>query len=133
MQPLPEVSRSSSTSQGEEGEGDTCTICFEPWTTAGQHRLSALRCGHLFGFTCILRWLKAQGTAAKCPQVSSCPFNTRVDFDALCWPLTVACFFFLPSTVCLQCNKKAKRADVVLLYAPRLKALDNSEQESLKR
>lgn len=35
--------------------------------------------------------------------------------------------------VCVQCNKKAKRSDVVLLYAPRLKALDNSEQESLKR
>ncbi|KAF3855374.1 hypothetical protein F7725_023429, partial [Dissostichus mawsoni] len=29
-------------------EGDVCSICFEPWTTAGEHRLSALRCGHLF-------------------------------------------------------------------------------------
>lgn len=84
---------------GEEGDGDTCTICFEAWTTAGEHRLAALRCGHLFGYTCIARWLKAQGSAAKCP----------------------------------QCNKKAKRSDVVLLYAPRLRALDNSEQESLKK
>ncbi|CAK6983917.1 E3 ubiquitin-protein ligase RFWD3 [Scomber scombrus] len=83
----------------DEGEGDTCTICFEPWTTAGEHRLSALRCGHLFGFTCIQRWLKAQGPAAKCP----------------------------------QCNKKAKRSDIVLLYAPKLRALDNTEQESLKK
>lgn len=83
----------------EEGEGDTCTICFEVWTTAGEHRLSALRCGHLFGFTCIQRWLRAQGSAAKCP----------------------------------QCNKKAKRSDIVRLYAPKLRALDNSEQESLKR
>ncbi|KAA8590432.1 hypothetical protein FQN60_014366 [Etheostoma spectabile] len=49
----------------EEGEGDICSICFEAWTTAGEHRLSALRCGHLFGFTCIQRWLKAQGPAAK--------------------------------------------------------------------
>ncbi|KAM3609835.1 uncharacterized protein V6R79_020946 [Siganus canaliculatus] len=84
---------------GEEGDGDTCTICFEAWTTAGEHRLAALRCGHLFGYTCIARWLKAQGAAAKCP----------------------------------QCNKKAKRSDVVLLYAPRLRALDNTEQESLKK
>ncbi|XP_072242612.1 E3 ubiquitin-protein ligase rfwd3.S [Leuresthes tenuis] len=86
-------------SHNEDSEGDTCAICFEAWTTAGEHRLSALRCGHLFGHTCIQRWLKAQGSAAKCP----------------------------------QCNKKAKRTDIVLLYAPKLRALDNSEQESLKK
>ncbi|KAM8947798.1 E3 ubiquitin-protein ligase RFWD3 [Pelodytes ibericus] len=80
----------------EEDEGDTCAICFEPWTNAGQHRLSALRCGHLFGFTCIERWLK--GGATKCP----------------------------------QCNKKARRSDIVVLYARTLKALDTSEQERLK-
>ncbi|NWW45711.1 RFWD3 ligase, partial [Pedionomus torquatus] len=50
----------------DEEEGDTCTICFEQWTNAGDHRLSALRCGHLFGYTCIERWLKGQ--AGKCPQ-----------------------------------------------------------------
>ncbi|KAM4011835.1 E3 ubiquitin-protein ligase RFWD3, partial [Anomaloglossus baeobatrachus] len=80
----------------EEDEGDTCAICFESWTNAGQHRLSALRCGHLFGFTCIDRWLK--GGAAKCP----------------------------------QCNKKAKRSDIVVLYARTLRALDTSEQERMK-
>lgn len=86
-------------SQAEEGEGDTCTICFEAWTTAGDHRPSALRCGHLFGYTCIQRWIKSAGAAAKCP----------------------------------QCNKKAKRSDIVKLYVTKLRALDNSEQESLKR
>ncbi|OXB74076.1 UNVERIFIED_CONTAM: hypothetical protein H355_003139 [Colinus virginianus] len=80
----------------EEEEGDTCAICFEPWTNAGDHRLSALRCGHLFGYTCIDRWLKGQ--AGKCP----------------------------------QCNKKAKRSDIVVLYARTLKALDTSEQERMK-
>ncbi|KAG6923404.1 ring finger and WD repeat domain 3 [Chelydra serpentina] len=80
----------------DEEEGDTCAICFEQWTNAGEHRLSALRCGHLFGYTCIVRWLKGQ--AGKCP----------------------------------QCNKKAKRSDVVVLYARTLKALDTSEQERMK-
>ncbi|NXT25577.1 RFWD3 ligase, partial [Syrrhaptes paradoxus] len=80
----------------DEEEGDTCAICFEQWTNAGDHRLSALRCGHLFGYTCIERWLKGQ--AAKCP----------------------------------QCNKKAKRSDIVILYARTLKALDTSEQERMK-
>ncbi|KAI5100403.1 E3 ubiquitin-protein ligase RFWD3, partial [Silurus meridionalis] len=96
-----EVNKSASLStagaENEEGEGETCSICFEPWTTSGEHRLATLRCGHLFGFTCIDRWLKGQG--AKCP----------------------------------QCNKKAKRADIVLLYAHKLRAVDNTEQESLKR
>uniref|UniRef100_A0A3Q1JNM2 RING-type E3 ubiquitin transferase n=1 Tax=Anabas testudineus TaxID=64144 RepID=A0A3Q1JNM2_ANATE len=96
---IPGAPASIQLTHSEEGEGDTCTICFEAWTTAGEHRLSALRCGHLFGFTCIQRWLKAQGPAAKCP----------------------------------QCNKKAKRSDIVMLYAPKLRALDNSEQESLKK
>ncbi|XP_042653457.1 E3 ubiquitin-protein ligase RFWD3 isoform X2 [Tyto alba] len=80
----------------DEDEGDTCSICFEPWTNAGDHRLSTLRCGHLFGYTCIERWLKGQ--AGKCP----------------------------------QCNKKAKRSDIVVLYARTLTALDTSEQERMK-
>ncbi|KAG8508231.1 E3 ubiquitin-protein ligase RFWD3, partial [Galemys pyrenaicus] len=50
----------------DEDEGDTCTICLEQWTNAGDHRLSALRCGHLFGYRCISKWLKGQ--ARKCPQ-----------------------------------------------------------------
>ncbi|XP_043563174.1 E3 ubiquitin-protein ligase RFWD3 [Chiloscyllium plagiosum] len=79
-----------------DDEGNTCSICFEPWTNAGEHRLVTLRCGHLFGYTCIDRWLRKQG--GKCP----------------------------------QCNKKAKRSDVVVLYAPTLKAVDTSEQERLK-
>ncbi|XP_070616789.1 E3 ubiquitin-protein ligase RFWD3 [Erythrolamprus reginae] len=80
----------------EEDSGDTCAICFEEWTNAGQHRLAALRCGHLFGYSCIDRWLKGQ--------VSKCP----------------------------QCNKKAKRTDIVVLYARTLKALDTTEQENMK-
>ncbi|XP_020035246.1 E3 ubiquitin-protein ligase RFWD3 isoform X2 [Castor canadensis] len=50
----------------DDEEGDTCTICLEQWTNAGEHRLSALRCGHLFGYKCISKWLKGQ--ARKCPQ-----------------------------------------------------------------
>lgn len=26
-----------------------CSICFEPWTNSGNHRLASLKCGHLFG------------------------------------------------------------------------------------
>lgn len=37
-------------------EGSTCPICLDLWEKSGQHRLSALRCGHLFGESCIRRW-----------------------------------------------------------------------------
>ncbi|NXW24952.1 RFWD3 ligase, partial [Circaetus pectoralis] len=94
--PLKELESSVPVAPLDEEEGDTCAICFEQWTNAGDHRLSALRCGHLFGYTCIERWLKGQ--AGKCP----------------------------------QCNKKAKRSDIVILYARTLKALDTSEQERMK-
>lgn len=59
--------RSLTSASVDEEEGDTCTICLEPWTNAGDHRLSALRCGHLFGYKCILKWLRGQ--TRKCPQV----------------------------------------------------------------
>ncbi|NXL38136.1 RFWD3 ligase, partial [Glaucidium brasilianum] len=94
--PLKKLEPSVPVTPPNEEEGDTCAICFEQWTNAGDHRLSALRCGHLFGYTCIERWLKGQ--AGKCP----------------------------------QCNKKAKRSDIVILYARTLKALDTSEQEHMK-
>ncbi|KFW77477.1 E3 ubiquitin-protein ligase RFWD3, partial [Manacus vitellinus] len=94
--PVKEVEPSVAAARLDEEEGDTCAICFEQWTNAGEHRLSALRCGHLFGYTCIDRWLRGQ--AGKCP----------------------------------QCNKKAKRSDIVVLYARTLKALDTCEQERMR-
>uniref|UniRef100_A0A3B5KWQ7 RING-type E3 ubiquitin transferase n=1 Tax=Xiphophorus couchianus TaxID=32473 RepID=A0A3B5KWQ7_9TELE len=69
---------SSQPSRSGDSEGETCSICFEVWTTAGEHRLSALRCGHLFGNTCIKRWLKAQGSTAKCPQCNKKAKNSDI-------------------------------------------------------
>ncbi|VDM01475.1 unnamed protein product [Schistocephalus solidus] len=45
----------------------TCSICFEAWTTSGAHRICCLRCGHLFG----KRWLATQGRVGKCPQCNA--------------------------------------------------------------
>lgn len=76
-----------------EDEGQICSICFEPWGNSGEHRLSSLKCGHLFGFACIERWLKGQ--KGKCP----------------------------------QCNAKATKKDIRVLYAKSLKVLDTSERD----
>ncbi|XP_076063774.1 E3 ubiquitin-protein ligase rfwd3.L-like isoform X2 [Oratosquilla oratoria] len=77
----------------EDDEGQTCPICFEPWSNSGSHRLSSLKCGHIFGQACIERWLKGQG--GKCP----------------------------------QCNAKATKKDVRVLYAKSLKVIDTSERD----
>ncbi|XP_025989021.1 E3 ubiquitin-protein ligase RFWD3 isoform X2 [Solenopsis invicta] len=47
-----------------------CPICMDQWTTSGEHRLCCLRCGHLFGHSCILRWLQhsCNSTNRRCPQ-----------------------------------------------------------------
>ncbi|XP_043586153.1 E3 ubiquitin-protein ligase RFWD3-like isoform X1 [Bombus pyrosoma] len=48
----------------------SCPICMDLWTSSGDHRLCCLRCGHLFGYSCILRWLQTSCTSAnrRCPQ-----------------------------------------------------------------
>lgn len=47
-----------------------CTICMEPNTASGPHRLSVLPCGHLFGHGCILRWLNAKKTCPTCQKTT---------------------------------------------------------------
>ncbi|KAG0199716.1 RING finger and WD repeat domain-containing protein 3, partial [Mortierella sp. GBA30] len=53
-----------------ETEESTCSICFEPWTNSGTHRLVSIKCGHLFGENCILKWIAQHSRegAVKCPE-----------------------------------------------------------------
>ncbi|KAK4469379.1 hypothetical protein MN116_006936 [Schistosoma mekongi] len=82
----------------EESFGDdteTCPICFELWTSSGPHKVCCLRCGHLFGYSCVMKWFKAVGKKAKCP----------------------------------QCNAKANRRDIRVLYCKNLKVLDTTDRD----
>ena len=56
-------------------EGSVCTICFEDWSNSGDHRISSLRCGHFFGYSCIDKWLRGSGNA--CPNCNE--KNTKKD------------------------------------------------------
>lgn len=67
----------SSTSNAEEGGQtsstqmdleNTCVICTEMWTTSDSHHLVALKCGHLFGKSCIETWLAPSRGYNRCPQ-----------------------------------------------------------------
>ncbi|KZV26032.1 hypothetical protein F511_13910 [Dorcoceras hygrometricum] len=50
-----------------EMEGLHCPICFEPWSSGGDHHVSCLPCGHVYGLSCIKKWLLRRGSS-KCPQ-----------------------------------------------------------------
>ncbi|XP_056644008.1 E3 ubiquitin-protein ligase RFWD3-like isoform X1 [Diorhabda sublineata] len=47
-------------------DGTLCPICLDNWTNSGDHRICALKCGHLFCYKCVYRWLDTQ-------QEKSCP------------------------------------------------------------
>ncbi|KAK9723902.1 hypothetical protein RND81_05G033200 [Saponaria officinalis] len=55
----------------EEIDGLFCPICMEPWSSSGEHLPSCLSCGHMFGMSCIKKWLgqcRSSAKAGKCPQ-----------------------------------------------------------------
>ncbi|CAN0926945.1 E3 ubiquitin-protein ligase RFWD3 [Linum grandiflorum] len=51
-----------------EIEGLFCSICMEAWTSEGNHHICCLPCGHLFGLSCINKWLGQKRSSGKCPQ-----------------------------------------------------------------
>uniref|UniRef100_K4AIK7 RING-type domain-containing protein n=1 Tax=Setaria italica TaxID=4555 RepID=K4AIK7_SETIT len=49
--------------------GPTCCICMEPWTCNDAHRSCCIPCGHVYGRSCLERWLHRCGeSSAKCPR-----------------------------------------------------------------
>ncbi|XP_078427559.1 transducin/WD40 repeat-like superfamily protein [Wolffia australiana] len=46
-----------------------CPICMERWTGQGSHRVCCIPCGHLYGRSCLERWVKRCGESfVRCPQ-----------------------------------------------------------------
>jgi len=69
-------------SDGEDDDGAVCTICMEPWTNSGKHRIASLKCGHFFGQECIERWLKTPGAGCPNCNVKANKKDVRVHFVA---------------------------------------------------
>lgn len=61
--------------ESSDNDGGTCSICFEEWSNSGDHRISSLKCGHFFGYSCIEKWLRGSGSA--CPNCNE--KNTKKD------------------------------------------------------
>nr|XP_043639578.1 E3 ubiquitin-protein ligase CIP8 [Erigeron canadensis] len=69
-------SSSISNGNGDHIDGLICPICFEPWTSCGTHQICCLPCGHLYGLSCIKKWLYQRRSSGKCPQCNSlCTFK----------------------------------------------------------
>ncbi|KAI3522854.1 hypothetical protein L1887_00906 [Cichorium endivia] len=51
-----------------EIDGLFCPICFEAWTSGGSHQICCLPCGHIYGLSCIKKWLQLRRSSGKCPQ-----------------------------------------------------------------
>ncbi|KAM0905579.1 hypothetical protein ACQ4PT_017290 [Festuca glaucescens] len=76
--PVVQVSSASSGEEEEEAGGDeeaegpslpSCPVCMNPWTAEGEHRVSCIPCGHVYGRSCLERWLLQCGKkTATCPQ-----------------------------------------------------------------
>ncbi|XP_075228674.1 mutagen-sensitive 302 isoform X2 [Lycorma delicatula] len=69
LTPKAKKNRISSDDADEGDDGMTCSVCLDVFTNSGPHRLVSLRCGHLFGNSCVERWLKSgcMGGARRCP------------------------------------------------------------------
>uniref|UniRef100_N1QYD2 Zinc finger RING-type eukaryotic domain-containing protein n=1 Tax=Aegilops tauschii TaxID=37682 RepID=N1QYD2_AEGTA len=46
--------------ESKQEAGPTCSICMEPWTSTGEHHICCIPCGHVYGWSCLIRWVKYQ-------------------------------------------------------------------------
>ncbi|KAF7818657.1 E3 ubiquitin-protein ligase RFWD3 isoform X1 [Senna tora] len=64
---------SAESNQGNEWnrseiDGLFCPICMDAWTDNGEHHICCLPCGHIYGMSCIKKWLQQRKNSGKCPQ-----------------------------------------------------------------
>ncbi|MCL7049836.1 hypothetical protein MKW94_005214 [Papaver nudicaule] len=69
----PRLNSSTDLVRGELSSGNDestvcCSICMNPYSAQGDHQVSCLPCGHLYGLSCIRRWIKhSKQRYSKCP------------------------------------------------------------------
>ncbi|KAK2364186.1 E3 ubiquitin-protein ligase RFWD3 [Trifolium repens] len=52
-------------------DGLICPICMDAWTDNGDHHVCCLPCGHIYGMSCIKKWLQQRKNPGKCPQCNT--------------------------------------------------------------
>ena len=51
---------------GKADEADACPICLEEWAVGTRHSPCVLSCGHVFGQSCLRKWLKQNKRCPSC-------------------------------------------------------------------
>ncbi|KAJ0397375.1 hypothetical protein P43SY_008206 [Pythium insidiosum] len=49
-----------------KAEPTECSVCYDPCTKVGRHRLVSLKCGHVYGKKCIERWVAERKSCPNC-------------------------------------------------------------------
>jgi len=65
---MPKTEPSVELTTPSEQQNMICSICFDPWTNNGPHKIVSLKCGHLFGESCIKKWV---ANSKRCPQCNA--------------------------------------------------------------
>jgi hypothetical protein len=65
----PQITSEDISTKRDREDETNCSVCLEPWTNSGEHRIASLGCGHLFGKSCILKWLGERRTCPSCNKV----------------------------------------------------------------
>ncbi|KAM0674025.1 RING finger and WD repeat domain-containing protein 3 [Gurleya vavrai] len=54
----------------DDNIADTCPICYSEYTSDAIHRPTSLKCGHIFGYQCLIHWSRQKGHLL-CPTCST--------------------------------------------------------------
>ena len=109
------------------GSQAKCPICLDVWTATGEHRIVCLACGHLFGRSCIVQWLKVRSVACASRSKTSSVTITR---GSNC---TVLQSRRAQGGTCPQCGERARPSDVRAIYVPDMTVSDTSRVDELTR
>ena len=50
----------------DPAQSTTCQICFDEYSLESNHRICALPCGHVYGSSCIQKWIKSYKSCPMC-------------------------------------------------------------------
>ncbi|KAJ1963355.1 hypothetical protein GGI12_002097 [Dipsacomyces acuminosporus] len=96
-------------------ERNACPICFEKWTISGNHQLTALKCGHLFGKSCIVK-----------TDIQKNPINTKTGRrrNRIAKNDVVRC---------PECNQDGKWSEARRIFARSIVAVDDEKLAETRR
>ncbi len=126
-----------------------CSVCMENWTSKGGHRIVSLACGHLYGESCIAKWVKVCVCVCHPPPAAQRPLAPQVnnshpqhhhdDFNNSSGNDAAHCVTSAPplppppplppaqtNKRCPQCNQPAKSKDVRPVFVTNIVAVDGT-------